>query len=142
MAMKAALEAIATLKGWKFKHGRRDYIQMDQSDVDNPMNIASGEYWVILDPVQNRPVFDSEGNRVENRYSGQFMFLTKSDIGESYDTKTTNYIDPVKTELATIGADLMDQCLEIDTWQEQDGINMLFENADGVIVTYSVIERL
>ncbi|WP_462250449.1 hypothetical protein [Ekhidna sp.] len=137
--MKEYLENIAADQGWLFVHGREDYFQYDNNDVNNPMNMGTDDVFIGLDPITAEPnISQNSGVRQSNRWTGRFMIMMRSDIDESYKSKYDNYISVVDEHLKTIEKKLTCAGLTINRFSSIDGINRLFENCDGKIVTFDV----
>lgn len=136
MEAKDKFEALALANGWRFVHARRDYQNL--TDVlafvsDSLEGYGSGETILFLDPV----IVDGSSND-GNVYSGNLMVLTKSDIDETYESKYTKYIEPLKEVIFGTFKNNVRCDFKINQWRAIEVINVFDLNADGLSVQFNL----
>ena len=137
MDIKTKLEEFATSKGWTFVPARRDHQNL-QNVTDwihsETQDHDTGQTFIFLDPVVRVPTTSGV------RYSGNFMVLTNADIDMTYQQKFEAYIQP---RLSQIGHELWNiiRCeYDITTFRIIEVINQFDFNADGVSVSFDMVD--
>jgi hypothetical protein len=141
--MKNKFEDLALRLGMVFSYGRRDHI--------NLLNFADGDTTrrFILFPLKETNNFSADsGFKIKTIYSGSFGVVERSSLDEYYNEqkgdesegKYKKHIEPIKLAVATMLDEIQcDNSLSVQSWVVDEVINLLDFNADGVIVSFSIV---
>jgi|SRR5690625_3186477 len=136
MNLKEKFKQLAEDRGWRFVYARRDYQNLHEvTDFisDQMQEAGQGETVLFLDPIVRRR--EDVG---QVRHSGNFMVLTQSDLDDSYDDRTKNYIDPLINDVMGGLANELRCDFDIDEWVSIELINIFDFNADGISVRFNL----
>ena len=133
--MYEVLQQIAADNNWGFTYARRDFQNLHNEVED------TDKIYVFLDPVQVDNNFDEYGGRISQTYSGSFMLLKSSDLGDGYEERYLKDIKPLLQEKIQIVTNAVG-CSEltINSWRTTEIINLFDYGFDGIIVNYSVTQ--
>lgn len=130
--MKDYFQNLAEEQGWFFEYSREDY----QNLVEVPLN-GKPSVALFVDPIIEDSKFSEIGNETKT-YSGKLLLLVNSDVDESYQDKSENHIEVLKTEyLQNLKNDLACSNYQVNSFRTQEIINLFDQNFDGLLVTYS-----
>ena len=130
--MEEILRQIAIANGWGYLYGTQAYQNLIDSDDTNVQ--------MIVDPITIESNFNDSGAVESSLESGTFYLVLSSELDEGdYETRYEKYIEPLRSSLKIV-TDVL-QCNDNVTqkaWKTVEVINMLDNNYDGIMVTYSV----
>lgn len=127
------LKELSDSKGWTFEYGRRDFMNLYNEAGNND------DIYLFLDPVQVDPNYNEFNQLVSTTYSGSFMILKSSDLGDGYTERYLNDIKPIIDEqIEVVRQKLFSEELTINTFRSIEIINMLDYGFDGVVITYDL----
>ena len=140
MDLVTVLEDYCTSLGWGFSYGNKSNNNLLQ-------DLVAGKVYLILDPVRESEGISQFGGDGVSTFTGSFMLVVLSDLDNVYHTqldvpreqgKYVKNILPLKENLKVLKG-LID-CSEMvrSNWSIVDAIDVLDENMDGVIVTYTI----
>jgi hypothetical protein len=140
MDLKTVFENLASTQSpaWGFEYARNDYQNLiDSTDFisDALEGYGVGETIMFVDPMKRGIT-----SRNQKTYSGSFMVLTKSDLDKDYDDRFTLFIEPLIDLLMVSFRNKLKCEYDINTWESTEIINMFDWNADGLLITYNIIE--
>ncbi len=128
--------------GWKFSYGNAANRNLLSTGFE------ADKLYFLLDTITRNKDFGEFGGTGDVEFSGNFMLAKKSDFDNVYDNqKEVDYTDGkyeknirpiVETDLVLFEDYVNCSDYEITAWSILDGINLLDENLDGVIVTFTV----
>ncbi len=129
---------------WYFSYGN----VANRNLLGNPEGFIDDKLYFLLDTITRDKDFGEFGGTGEVEFSGNFMLVIKSDFDNVYDNqKEIDYTDGkyeknirpiIETDLVTFEDYINCSDYEITEWSFIDAINVLDENLDGVIVTFTV----
>jgi hypothetical protein len=131
--MYEIIKQLSEDKGYVFEYGRRDF--------QNLYNEAgtSEQIYMFLDPVQIDPNYNEFNQLHSTTYSGSFMILKSSDLGDGYTERYLNDIKPIIDEqIEIVRQKLFTEEITINTFRSVEVINLLDYGFDGVVITYNL----
>lgn len=135
MNVKDKLEAIATLNGWAFEYGRRDFHNLRDSDsfkADSVEGFGNDDSIMFCDPIKTA---DQADDIILS--TGTFMILTRSNHDKTYSERYDLFIEPLLVALKTMKNQF--KCdWNVVRWEKTEVINVFDINADGVLITFSM----
>ena len=124
------LKNIAENNDWVFEYSRQDYQNLIQ-------DIEEDKLYLFVDPITTDTAFSDAGNETLT-YSGKIMLLLSSDVDEEYSDKYAQYIQPLISGAgATLKSAFSCSDYQINQWKQLEVINLLDDNLDGLMITYS-----
>ncbi len=127
---------------WKFSYGNTANRNLLSTGFE------TDKLYFLLDTITRDKDFGEFGGTGDVEFSGNFMLAKKSDLDNVYDNqKEVDYTDGkyeknirpiIETDLVTFEDYVNCSDYEITEWSFIDAINVLDENLDGVIVTFTV----
>jgi len=140
MDLKTVFEnlALSQVPVWGFEYARNDYQNLiDSTDfiADALEGYGVGETVMFVDPIKR-----GVNSRNEKTYTGSFMVLTKSDLDKTYDERHLLFIEPLISLLMVSFRNKLKCEYDVNTWDSTEVINMFDWNADGLLITYSIVQ--
>lgn len=89
--MKNFLQDICTAQGWIFDYGFAAF-----QNLRNAQNTSSKVH-LFCDPIQSSETVNEYGQTVGSTYTVTLMLVLPSNLSEGYESRYTNYIEPIKT---------------------------------------------
>lgn len=89
--MKQFLEDICTAQDWIFDYGFAAFQNLRNS------NNTSAKVHLFCDPIQSNEILNEYGQTVGSTYTVTLMLVLPSNLSEDYQSRYTNYIEPIKT---------------------------------------------
>ncbi len=135
----------ATTASLQFEYGSEAHINLLKGDL-NPETI-----YLLLFPVKRRGIQNTGSIRIQaRRYLGKFLLVKGSDYSKHYftennnqdtDSKYTLNVEPLIDNWETIGNAIMCLGLELQLWENDDAIDVLDANKDGLWCTFNIVQR-
>jgi hypothetical protein len=133
------LKEVATAQSWEFIYARDDHKNLFDEIEDK------SKTYLFLDPVIRDEIDNDAGELEEVVYSGAFMLVLSSDLDEkTYDDRYQDYIKGlIQTNNTAIKDSLKCKSeISVTQWRTVEVINALDYNFDGLIVSYTVKEKI
>lgn len=139
MDLKETFETIASVQSpsWGFEYARRDYQNLIDSTnwiADALNNYGTDETIFFCDPIKR-----GKTKAGAETFSGSFMVLTRSDHDEKYEERYTKFIEPILSILMGGFRNKLLCDFDLNLWESTEIINAFDWNADGLLITYSLV---
>ena len=136
--MRAQLETIAAVKGWKHHNIIGDDLMKKIQSEDSPYKLKYGQVLFLVDVIRTRAEFQKSSQIVREIYTGSLMILLRSIPGELYAWKKINCIDVAMEKQKELQHEIIANSLEINSWEYWDGIGKITAHYDGIVANYQI----
>lgn len=136
MNVKDKLNAIAITKGWTYQYGRTDFNNLLDSKAfqsDSVEGAGNDETILFCDPIKL-----SEDVNQAITSTGTFMILTRSNHDKTYSERYDLFIAPLLADMKSMKMNF--RCdWDVIRWEITEVINIFDINADGILVSFSML---